>query len=61
MTRMQKAKSSTVRTYYFTKKVKCACPGCGIEFVRDEGKKGDDGKLYCSQSHAEIAKNIRGE
>ena len=58
--KMKKAKSQTVRTYTFSTKVKCACPGCGIEFVSDKGIKGDDGQLYCSQAHAEIAKTIRG-
>ena len=59
--KMQKAKSKTATTYAYDRKVKCACPGCGIDFLRSVGVKGDDSKLYCTQAHADIAKIIRGE
>lgn len=42
------------------KKIKCACPGCGIDFLESKGIKGDNGKLYCSKFHADIAKEIEG-
>lgn len=41
-------------------KVKCACPGCGIEFKVSKGFKGKDGELYCGKEHADIAAVIQG-
>lgn len=42
-----------------SKKVKCACPGCGMEFTAGE-LKGEDDKLYCTREHADVAKIITG-
>jgi len=57
--KMQKAKSQTVKTFTFDRKVKCACPGCGRTFPKSEGII-DDNKLYCTREHADIARVIRG-
>jgi len=59
MRKMQKAKLQTTRTISFTdKKVKCACPGCGISFPRSRGIQ-RDGELYCTKEHADIAQVIK--
>ena len=55
----EKAKSQ-ITAIKFDKKVRCACPGCGIDFPQSQGIKGDDGKLYCTKGHAVIAATIRG-
>ena len=59
--KMQKKKSETTRTVYYSPKVKCAMTSCGIEFRKSEGVKGVDGELYCSGAHAEIERIIRGK
>jgi len=49
--KMQKAKSKT--TVKVTSRVKCACPGCGVNVL--------PGQKYCTQAHADIAETIKGK
>jgi len=58
MSKMQKAESKTM--VKVTQRVKCACPGCGVNIIPASGFKSSSG-LCCTQAHADIAETIKGK
>ena len=41
-------------------RIKCACPGCGVNIIPASGFKSSSG-LCCTQAHADIAETIKGK